>query len=319
MMPDTINIGLIGYGGWAREAYVPALLCDSAINIRAVAARTDKTLASAREDLGNDVGLFKDYLELLDQQNIDAVMIGTPIPVNTHIGIASLKAGKHIWIEPPFANVKESEELFEIAMRSDQVFHADLELRYLPVVDAVRELTAPGPLGKVRSARIELKNDWANTKKLDRHIGTAVAGLSTWYLDVIDAFFNDLPTDIDFQGDDQMKTWSALLNYGGGKTGKLTFDLTGSNWQMGLKVEGVNGKAEANLTDGTYRYSIGNGNTVSGKADCIRPKYGFEGVQESVIKFLSAIRGTTETQSGPVTYRRLHHILTEFTKQAALY
>ena len=109
-MPSTINIGLVGYGGWARKSYVPALFYDSAIDIIAVAARTDQTLAAARTDLGSEVVLFKDYRELLNHPEIDAVMIGTTLPINTHIGIASLKAGKHVWIEPPFANVKASEE-----------------------------------------------------------------------------------------------------------------------------------------------------------------------------------------------------------------
>lgn len=317
-MSNTTNIGLVGYGGWARKSYVPALFYDTATDIMAVAARTDETLAAARRDLGDGVGLFKDYRELLDHPGIDAVMIGTPLPINTHIGIASLKAGKHVWIEPPFANVKESEELFEFAMRSDKIFHTNLELRYLPVIDAIHELMNPGPLGQLRSARIELKNNWANTKVFDRHIGTAVAGLSTWYLDIIDAFFNDLPSSIDFRGDDQMKTWSAILKYPGDKKGQLAFDLTGSDWQTQLKVECESGKAEANLIEGTYGYSIGNGNMVLGKADCIRPKCGFEGVQESVNKFLSAVRGTSETQSGPVTYQRLHKVLTEFAKQATL-
>ena len=317
-MPSTINIGLVGYGRWARKSYVPALFYDSATKIMAVSARTNETLAAARKDLGDDVRLFKDYHELLGLPEIDAVMIGTTLPANTHIGIASFKAGKHVWIEPPFANTMESEELFEFAMQSDKIFHTNLELRYLPVVDAIHDLINPGPLGQLQSARVELKNDWGNTQQFDRHIGTAVAGLSTWYLDVIDVFFTDLPNSIDFQGDDQMKTWSAILNYRGGKTGELALDLTGSDWQTRLKIECEAGKAEANLIEGIYGYSIRNGNTISGKADCIRPKRGFEGVQESVIKFLSAVRGTSETLSGPVTYQRLHKVLTEFAKQATL-
>ena len=317
-MPSTINIGLVGYGGWARKSYVPALFYDSAIDIMAVAARTDETLAAARRDLGTGIVLFKDYRELLNHPGIDAVMIGTTLPINTHIGIASLKARKHVWIEPPFANVKESEDLFELAMRSDKIFHTNLELRYLPVVDVIHELINPGPLGQLQSVRVELKNDWGSTQKFNRHIGAAVAGLSTWYLDVIDAFFNDLPLTIDFHGDDQMKTWSAVLKYRGDKTGELALDLTGSDWQTRIEIECEAGKAEANLIEGTYGYSIRNGATVSGKADCIRPKCGFEGVQESVIKFLSAVRGTSETQSGPVTYQRLHKILMEFEKQSTL-
>ena len=314
-MPKAIDVGLIGYGGWAREAYVPAALDDPDVKVSAVAARTDETLAAARKELGDDVELFKDYRELLERPEIDTVMIGAPRPVNAQMGIAAIEAGKHIWIEPPFADGKDAEELLERAAGYNKVFHADIELRYLPAVAAIGELTAPGPLGALRSARVELTNDWGNSPENDRHMGAAVGGLSTWYVDLIDALFEQEPESIEVKGEEQMKSGSALLSYDGGRTGELAFDLNGSSWELWLKIEGAMGTAEANLMDGEYRYAVGGGSWISGMADCERPEYGFVGMRESVAAFFAAVRGESETRSGPATYQRLHRVLTEVTRQ----
>ena len=48
----TTTVGLVGYGNWAREAYVPALLDDAAAEIGAVAARTEETRRLASESFG---------------------------------------------------------------------------------------------------------------------------------------------------------------------------------------------------------------------------------------------------------------------------
>ena len=315
-MAKGIEVGLIGYGGWAREAYVPGVLDDPGVKIGAAAARTDETLAAARRDLGGSVELFKDFRELLGRPEIDAVMIGAPRPVNARIAIAAIEAGKHMWVEPPFADGEETDELLERAAGSGTVFHADLELRYLPVVAAIRELTGPGPLGELRSARVELSNDWGNSPADDRHMGATVAGLSTWYVDLIDALFEETPGSIEVRGGEQMKAGSALIRYERGRSGELAFDLTRPGWDLRLRVEGAEGKAEANLMDGEYRYAIGGSGWISRTANCDRPEYGFVGMRESVAVFFAAVRGEAETASGPVTYRRLHRILTEVTRQA---
>ena len=62
---NSIKIGLIGFGHWAKEAYLPILLNRKDTEIIGVSAKTDKTLNSAKSLIGNTVKLFKDYRYLL--------------------------------------------------------------------------------------------------------------------------------------------------------------------------------------------------------------------------------------------------------------
>ena len=73
-----VSIGLVGYGNWAREAYVPALLDDGDVAIGAVAARSEETRRLASERFGAGTALFDDPLRLVREADVDAVMIGLP-------------------------------------------------------------------------------------------------------------------------------------------------------------------------------------------------------------------------------------------------
>ena len=315
---STIDIGLIGFGSWARNAYVPALLDHSDVRVKAVAARTSATLDAAREVLGPQAQLYTDYRELLRQDDLAAVMIGLPRPLNTVAATEAALKGKHVWVEPPFEQGPDTDRLLDVATASDRVFHADLELRYLPVVDALLQLMSGGELGTPKLVRVELANDWGRSRaKSGRHIGATIAGLATWYLDLIDVFLPEAPVDITLEGDTRMATGTGTLGYENGITGEFEFDLAGGpDWELRLKVSGEAREAEADLFSGTYRHRRSGGPWSSGSADVARPTYGFVGMRESVAAFLSAVRGETVTRSGPETYSRLHRTLGEFGRLA---
>ena len=314
VMINPIRIGLIGLGSWARTAYVPILQEQSNVNVLAVAARSAATLQVARDIFGPKTELYSDYAGLLECADIDAVMIGLPPSLAALATVAALKADKHVWVEPPIEGADDTNGVLELASQSERVFHADLELRYLPVVSAMRDYVTSGNLGRLLLVRVELANDWARVEA-EPEQERDVFGLGTWYIELLDAFVDREPQRVDvFASYPTYPTLMELgmftLQYPDAVIGEWSVNLRdGEDWELRMKLVGTEGEIEADLMDGAYRYRVAGGNWQFGTADCSRPVYGFVGMRECVLAFLSAIRGERGTLSGPGMYRRLYRSL----------
>jgi len=309
-MNRPIGIGLIGLGSWARKAYVPILQEQPDVDVMAVAARSAATFQVAGNIFGPTIELYSDYASLLECADIDAVMIGLPPSLTAQATVAALKADKHIWIEPPIVDADDINGVLELAGISKKVFHVDLELRYLPVVSAIRDIVSSGNIGRLLLVRVELANDWARVE-VEPEQERNVFGLGTWYIDLLDAFVGRKPQRVDVFASyprypNLMESGTFTLQYPDAVVGEWSVNLRdGKEWELHMKLVGTEGEVEANLMDGTYCYRAAEGYWRSGTADCSRPEYGFVGMRESVLAFVAAMQGERNTCSGPKVYRRL--------------
>lgn len=81
---------------------------------------------------------------------MDALIVATPPPFHARQSIAALKAGMHVLCEIPTAmNLEEARELVNTARRTDRLYMAAENLRYLGMTHAWREIVQSGRLGKV--------------------------------------------------------------------------------------------------------------------------------------------------------------------------
>ena len=109
-----LNIAAIGIGGMGRN------------NIQKCAA-TENIVALCDVDAGERAGKifalypqaakYRDYREMLDKQkDIDAIILATPDHTHAVIGLAAIRAGKHVYIQKPLAHsVQETRILTEAA------------------------------------------------------------------------------------------------------------------------------------------------------------------------------------------------------------
>ena len=314
---NPIDIGLVGLGSWAKEAYVPALVEESGVTVRAVAARTEETRRAALRLFGKDTELYADYTALLEGSQVEAVMIGLPPELSAKAALEAVEADKHVFVEPPFGVGGDSDRLLDAAEGAATVFHVDVELRYLPVVEAMRELLHGGVLGRLLLVRAELANDWARGPDSGNpFLGSQVFSLGPWYVDLLDAVADADPSRVDVFGSylpdtSHMVTGTATIQFASAAVGEWAFNLTANKeLELRLKVTGTEGEAEADLVGGSYRYRAFDSEWRLGSADCARPEHGFVGLRESVSAFLAAVRGEGSSRSGAGTYRRLHAGLT---------
>lgn len=307
---SALRIGLIGFGGWAQSAYVPALRERHDVEIVALAARTEATRMAGRELLGPSVRLYDDYHDLLGDAAVDAVMIGLPSDASTEAASAALDAGKHIFLEPPLLDDDQAMELLDKAEHAPQVFHVDLELRYLPVINALRDMASRGEFGSLLSIEVRHICDWSAQR--DPALPSMAPGLSTWYVDAMDAVADSAVRRVElFAAPPGQQVGRALFHLSSGATGEWKFDLRSPEpFSLTIEVVGSEGSAFADLLTGEYRYRIGGADWTAGVLDCSSPILGFVGMRESVHAFVDAIHGDAPTLSGAAVYRRIHSMQT---------
>src|SRR5680860_371777 len=102
----------------------------------------------------------QDLDQVLADDDIDAVMLATPISTHYPLVKRALQAGKHVLIEKPLAStVEECKELIALAQEGDLVLMPGHTFLYSPPVLKVKELLDNGDVGDLyfgTSSRVNL-------------------------------------------------------------------------------------------------------------------------------------------------------------------
>lgn len=105
----------------------------------------------ARKDLFPDIAFFDEADALIASDSVDAVLVATPHYDHTTLGIATLKAGKHLLLEKPISVHKaDCEKLIAAHKDESVVFSAMFNQRTDPRYRKLKELIDSGQLGEIR-------------------------------------------------------------------------------------------------------------------------------------------------------------------------
>jgi predicted dehydrogenase len=143
-----INIGVIGYGYWGPNL-VRNFAELSRARVYAVADLDPKKLELVQKRFPA-AKTTTDFQELLRDPKIDAIAIATPVSTHFELGMAALKAGKHLWLEKPMTETSlQARKLVDEAEKRNLVLHVDHTFIYTGAVKKMGELVAAGELGEV--------------------------------------------------------------------------------------------------------------------------------------------------------------------------
>ncbi len=155
---NNINLGVIGYGYWGPNIVRNFFATPSCI-VKSVADGRSERL-SVLSKVFPSINSVKDGEELIKSNDIDALVIATP--VYTHFGLAkkALMHGKHVLIEKPMtSSVNEADELINLALQKNLILMADHTFLYTGAVQKMKEIIETQIIGKplyFDSARINL-------------------------------------------------------------------------------------------------------------------------------------------------------------------
>lgn len=146
---DKIRLGGIGVG--SRGGYDLGLAAKAEnTQVVAVADVYAPRLAQIKEQLAPSGFAYKDYRELLDRKDIDAVIVGSPDHWHVQMIIDSVRAGKDVYCEKPVSHsIEEGEKLLAATVDSKQIVQIGYQQRSWPHYQQAREVFASGLLGAV--------------------------------------------------------------------------------------------------------------------------------------------------------------------------
>ena len=153
----NLKIGVIGCGYWGPKLARNIHQIPTA-NLVMVSDLRQERLEEFKE-LYPDIEITMNYKELLED-DLDAVLIATP--VNTHYPLAkdALQAGKHVLVEKPItSDSTQAQELVDLAASSGLILMVGHTFEYNPAVETVREVIQSGELGEIyylNSTRVNL-------------------------------------------------------------------------------------------------------------------------------------------------------------------
>lgn len=154
----TTTIGVVGCGYWG-----PNLLRNFAENESAQLRWMCDLNAKRLDIMGRRYPFAKtavNYKQLLDDPQLDAVVIATPVATHFDFAREALMAGKHVLVEKPFtSSAKEAEQLIELAERSGLTLMVDHTFIYTGAVRKIKEIVRSSDFGDLLyfdSVRINL-------------------------------------------------------------------------------------------------------------------------------------------------------------------
>jgi predicted dehydrogenase len=151
-------VGIIGCGYWG-----PNLLRNlSQLPISKVkyCCDLDDARLNHMKALYPQVTTTKRFQDLIEDEEVEAVAIATPVSTHYSLAKACLEGGKHVLVEKPLAgSIAEAEELNRIANEQDLILFAGHTFVYNAAVQKMKELVEAGELGEtyyVSSVRVNL-------------------------------------------------------------------------------------------------------------------------------------------------------------------
>ena len=149
---DRIGLGIIGAGGMGMADVSTALRIPE-VELVAACDVFDGRLDAARERHGDGLFTTRHYEEVLERDDVDAVIVGTPDHWHQPISIEALRAGKSVYCEKPMVHrIEEGHDLIAAEKESGSVFQVGSQGMSSLGNEKARELYLDGAIGELNYA-----------------------------------------------------------------------------------------------------------------------------------------------------------------------
>ena len=190
--PPPLRVGLVGTGAISQIVHVPIFSERIDVTLSALAdVDPHKAETLSRR---HDVPLVMDVDDLIDYDELDAVVLCSPNVYHEDQAIAALEAGKHVLVERPISLTPAgATRVVEVAREKGLVLSVGMPHRFRPEALALRDAVASGDLGRVTAARVSwmtrptpaMRSQWRENREIAgggalMDLGIAAVDLCMW-------------------------------------------------------------------------------------------------------------------------------------------
>ncbi|MBA4698406.1 Gfo/Idh/MocA family protein [Faecalicatena contorta] len=185
-MKEAVKVGVIGIGQMGTyHAQVYQKLPQA--ELAAICEYDDEKRAAAEKEF-NCKG-YKDYKELLEDPEIEAVSIVLPDNMHREAVEIAVKNNKHILLEKPLAKeLEDGKVMYELTKDYDKVFSVGFLLRYDPRFAMIKQRLDEGELGDIihiycrRNSPIIGPRRYVGASDLSMHVMIHDIDYINWYM-----------------------------------------------------------------------------------------------------------------------------------------
>jgi predicted dehydrogenase len=260
-----VKIGVIGAGGIAYRRTIPGMLKAKNIDISAV---MDVVRIKEIAKEFNVPRYYTREKDILNDPEIDAVYIATPVYLHLKQIKMAAESGKHILCEKPVtANLKDTKQAVDICKKNNVFLQEGYMMKFHGAHRKIKELIKEGKIGKVVYIRAQLscwyppmKGAWRQDPK--KGGGGALIDMATHLYDLIEFFTDDEIKRVssvtnrqvhNYRSEDSSTTLLELRS-GTHSTMDCFFCIPDESTRTRLEIYGSQGSI---FTEGTIGQSVG--------------------------------------------------------------
>lgn len=207
-----INIAMIGCGDRGKGVLSVIQKMPDKFKISAICDVLDFRFTESKKFIPSTCTTYKDYRKLLDDKNIEAVFIATPLSEHYRIATAAIEAGKHVYVEKTMTyDIPQALALRKLVKQHpNQILQVGYQYRYSPLYFKVKEMIQSGYIGKVSQidCRWDRNGNWRrnvpspelekqiNWRMYKQYSGGLAAELLSHQIDFINWAFETQPDEI---------------------------------------------------------------------------------------------------------------------------
>lgn len=193
-MTDSMRVGIVGAGAISQLAHLPALAKMRGVEVAAI-CDNDRAKARALADRFGVPDAFTDIEDLLELDDLQAVVIATPNHLHEPHVLSALAAGVDVLCERPLAlSARGVDRILSAANRYGRKVIVGNNHRFRTDVQALGRFIAGGELGKVTGIRagayqFRMPGDGWRTRRAESgggaffHHGAPMLDLALWISD----------------------------------------------------------------------------------------------------------------------------------------
>ena len=151
-MARKVRVALAGLGSVSQRGILPHLAEEDAREHVELVACCDVVEERAKETarVFGWQRAYGDYDEMLRKEDVEAVLIATPIPAHYQQSMKALEAGRHVYVQKTMTTtLKEATEVVELARKKNLKFVASPGQMLNDRNQQIKKLIDDGALGKV--------------------------------------------------------------------------------------------------------------------------------------------------------------------------
>lgn len=162
---ERLNVACIGTGGRCRFL-MKSLAAVPNVRIAAICDIYDAQLDLAKPLADPQAIISKNYKELLQRKDIDAVLIGAPDHWHVPMTVDACAAGKDVYVEKPLTHsLEEGKTVIEAQNKHQRIVQVGNQQRSMPHFEKGKELIKAGRLGKIHKVHLTWNRNTDRVRK----------------------------------------------------------------------------------------------------------------------------------------------------------